>query len=198
MMTPRNAGRPVRSLLRYLPIAVVLTVTACDDPFGPQLWNADPVSVTLYSASRPEYVGMVSALDLAAEPVAAVSIEAPGASGNWDMILIDMDGGLAFAPAGALEGFTSRARIAVIENQSFIEVTEAPRDTAAYTINPVPLRTDVVYVVRSRSSNCGFSAGVRYAKIQPVEVDVVSGIFRFAVVRNPYCEDRSLVPPPPA
>jgi hypothetical protein len=196
MMTPRNAGRPVRSLLRYFPIVAILAVTACDDPFGPQLWNAEPVAVTLYSASRAEYVGMVSALDLAADPVAAVAIEAPGASGNWDMVLIDTDGGLSFAPAGALPGFTSRARIAVIENQSFIQVTEAPRDTAAYTINPVRLRTDVVYVIRSRSANCGFSAGVRYAKVQPIEVDVVRGIFRFAVVRNPYCEDRSLVPPP--
>jgi hypothetical protein len=74
-------------------------------------------------------------------------------------------------------------------------VTEAPRDTAAYSQSPVQLRTDVVYVLRSRRAPCGFTSGHRYAKMQPIELDHARGIYRFAVVRNPYCDDRALVPP---
>jgi hypothetical protein len=182
-------------ILRTIPLAAVFTLAACSDPFGPQPWVANPVEITLYSASRADYIGLVSALDLGTDPVTAVSIEALGATGQWDMVLVERDGALALAPAGSFEGMTSRAAIATIHNQAFIDVVEAPRDTAAYTQEPVQLRTDVIYVIRSRSVQCGFSAGHRYAKMQPIELDQARGIYRFAVVRNPYCDDRALVPP---
>jgi hypothetical protein len=178
-----------------IPLAAVFALAACSDPWGPQPWAAIPVEITLYSASRPEYVGLVSALDLGSEPTSGVAIEAPGATGQWDVVLVEQNGVLSLAPAGWFEGMTSRAAIATIENRAFIDVTEAPRDTAAYSRAPVQLRTDVVYVLRSRRVQCGFTAGHRYAKMQPIEVDQARGIFRFAVVRNPYCDDRALVPP---
>jgi hypothetical protein len=195
MMRTKNAGRTVRRSRQWLVLAVVLAVTACDDPFGPQLWDGTPVAMTLYSASRAEYTGLVSALDLVAQPVSAVSIEAPGALGNWDVVLLDGPDGLVLATSTAFEGAPAGGRIAMLPNRTFLEVTEAPSDTAAYSAGPVPLRTDAVYVIRSRRASCGFSSGVRYAKVQPIEVDRARGIFRFAVSRNPYCEDRSLVPP---
>jgi hypothetical protein len=194
MTISRMTGRTLRSL-RILPLAAVFMLAACDDPFGPQLWNANPRELTLYSASRVEYTGMVSALDLASDPVAAIAIEAPGATGNWDVVLVDQGGTLALAPAGYFSGVSARSAIATIQNRAFIDVTEAPRDTAAYSQAPVPLRTDVVYVIRSRRAACGFTAGYRYAKVQPIEIDQQRGIFRFAIVRNPYCDDRALVPP---
>jgi hypothetical protein len=177
-----------------IPLAAVM-LTACSDPWGPQPWSANPIDITLYSASRPEYVGLVSALDLASEPVMAVSIEAPGATGQWDMVLVEQNGVLSLAPAGWFEGLTSRAAIATVQDRAFIDVTEAPRDTAAYSQAPVQLRTDVIYVLRSRRGQCGFTTGHRYAKMQPIELDQARGIYRFAVVRNPYCDDRALVPP---
>jgi hypothetical protein len=189
-------GRAVNRQLRLVAVAAVVVVAACDDPFGPQPWNPTPETLTLYSASRAEYTGLVSALDLASDPVSVVAIEAPGATGQWDVVLVDGPGGLALAPVGLFSAGTSRAAIAVIENRAFIDVDEAPRDEAAYSQEPVPLRANVVYVIRSRRSSCGFTTGVRYAKMQPVEIDQERGIYRFAVVRNPFCDDRALVPPP--
>jgi hypothetical protein len=192
----RKPGFSVRRQYSWIPLVAVLTAAACDDPFGPQLWDATPASMTLYSASRAEYVGLVSAVDVVSQPVSPVAIEAPGATGNWDFVLLDGPDGLMFSSSSeAFEGAPTGARIAVITNTSFLDVTEAPSDTAAYSRGPVPLRTDVVYVIRSRRAGCGFTSGVRYAKLQPIEVDPVAGTFRFAIVRNPYCEVRSLVPP---
>jgi hypothetical protein len=189
-------GRSVHRLLRLLTVAAVFVLAACDDPFGPQPWNPNPVEITLYSASRPAYIGLVSALDLVAEPVSAVPIEAPGATGQWDVVLVDLPGGgLALAPADALGGAPQRVGIAVIENRSFIEITEAPRESEAYSEEPVALRAGVVYVIRSRRGQCGFMTGHRYAKMQPIEIDAERGIYRFAVLRNPFCDDRALVPP---
>jgi hypothetical protein len=85
--------------------------------------------------------------------------------------------------------------MAVLEGRDFLELREAPRDTALYTAGPVPLRTGVVYVVRSRRAQCGFSTGQRYAKMMAAEVDVERGTAQLAIVRNPFCDDRALVPP---
>lgn len=191
----KHMDRAVRRFTRMLPV-LALAAAACGDPYGPQPWNPLPQSVTVFSASRAEYVGLVSAIDLVNEPVRAISIEAPGATGNWDFVLMDgPNNTLQLVPAAAFEGITSRARIAVIENRDFLDIREAPRDTALYTAAPVTLRTGVVYVVRSRRGVCGFTTGVRYAKMQPVEIDPARGVFRAAIVRNPFCDDRSLVPP---
>ncbi|HSJ24995.1 MAG TPA: hypothetical protein VK929_10025 [Longimicrobiales bacterium] len=183
-------------LLRYIPLAAVLVLAACDDPFGPQPWNPNPVEITLYSASRPAYIGLVSALDLATDPVGTIAIEAPGATGQWDVVLVDGPGGLSLAPASSFEGLSSMAAIATLEGQAFIDVEEAPRESAAYSTEPVLLRTDVIYIIRSRRAPCGFTTGPRYAKVQPIEIDEEQGIFRFAILRNPFCDDRALVPPP--
>jgi hypothetical protein len=191
----QGTGRAVNRFRRVL-LLVVLFAAGCSDPFGPRFWNATPQSVTVFSASRPEYVGLVSAVDVANDPIQAISIEAPGATGNWDFVLVDRaGGGLALVPAGALDGVTSRARIAVIEGAAFLDIREAPRDTALYSADAVALRPGVVYVIRTRRAACGFGSGSFYAKMQPLEIDEARGVFRAAIVRNPICDDRSLVPP---
>jgi hypothetical protein len=190
-----HSGRAVHRLLRLIPLLAL--VAACDDPYGPRFWSGVPETLTLYSVTRVEYTGMVSAVDLAVDPVGAVPIEAPGATGNWDFMLADrQDGpGLVMVPAVEIAGFTSRARIAVLRGVNFLDVVEAPRDTAAYSAAPVPLEEGVVYVVRSRRATCGFTSGHRYAKMLPVEIDAERGVARLAIVRNPYCDDRALIPP---
>jgi len=185
----------LQKLKRYIPVLVVL-LAACDDPFGPGSWIAVQDTLTMYSASRAQYVGMGSAVDAVSDPVAVLPIEVPGATGNWDFALIEDANGLQLAPAGSFTGLEdNRARIAVLEGQSFATLEEAPSDTSRYSAAPVRARTGVVYVLRTRKGGCGLSTGYRYAKMQAVEVDAARGIFRFYITRNPYCDDRSLVPP---
>jgi hypothetical protein len=182
----------VKKLL--LAICVPL-VAACDDGLGPQFWDATPDTVLILSSSRPEYIGLVSAVDVTASPVTPLPIEAAGVTGQWDFMLADQGDGMVLLPASVVPAIGSRARIAVLLNQNFDDVREAPRDTVDFSASAVPLRPDAVYVVRSRLANCGFSNGYRYAKLKPVEINVPRGLFRFAIVRNPFCDDRSFVPP---
>ena len=205
-MTNRITGRIVHRLKRLIPLAVLI-VAACDDPFGPAVWDATPDTLTLFSASRPEYIGLVSAVDIANIPVVvALPIEAPGLTGNWDFVLTDSNGGLALVPASAFAGLESRARIGVLPDRTLEEVTQAPRDSTAsawpplsapYSVEAVPLVAGDVYIVRSRRASCGggLSSGYRYAKLRPVEINVAAGTYRFEIVRNPYCDNRSFVPP---
>jgi hypothetical protein len=190
-------GRLVHRLRRLIPL-VVLVVAACDDPFGPALWDATPDTVVLFSASRAEFIGRPSAVDITSIPVAALPIESPSITGNWDIALTDLNGGLALVPASAFAGLESRARIGVLPNRTLEAVEEAPRDTTAYSAAAVPLQAGNVYIVRSRRASCGgLSSGYRYAKLRPVEIDVAAGTYRFEIVRNPYCDNRSFVPPEP-
>jgi hypothetical protein len=168
---------------------------ACGDGLGPRFWDATPDTLVIHSASRNEYVGLASAVDIAADPVTPLPIEVPGLTGNWDFALADQGGVLALLPAAAVPGTESRARVGRLQGNDFDALEEAPRDTTLYSASAVPLSDDATYVIRSRRSDCGFSSGYRYAKLKPVEIDVVRGRLRFAVVRNPFCDDRSFVPP---
>ncbi|HSJ09609.1 MAG TPA: hypothetical protein VK928_06825 [Longimicrobiales bacterium] len=183
------------SLKRALPLLVLLA-GACDDGLQPNTWNATPDTLVLYSASRPEYVNLGSGLDITSEPVTTVPLEAPGVTGNWDFALLDVNGGLALVPAITIAPVTgSRARLLVVNGASLESVDEAPSDSTRYTAQALTLQTGAVYVLRSRRASCGYTAGSKYAKLQPVDVDVARGVVRFAIVRNPYCDIRSLVPP---
>ena len=182
-------------MIKRLLFACLPLLAACDDGLGPSFWSDLPDTLVIHSASRVEYVGLVSAVDITADPVTPLPLEVPGLTNNWDFVLLDQGGSLVLAPSTVVPGATSRARIATILNQTLESITEAPRDTALFSAAPVQLRPDAVYIIRSRRSSCGFSTGVRYAKLKPVEINVPRGTLRFAVVRNPYCDDRALVPP---
>jgi hypothetical protein len=194
-MNHRMMGGLVHRLRRLVPL-VVLMVAACDDPYGPARWNATPDTLLVYSASRAEYLGRASALDITQLPVAALPLEAPGVTGNWDIALTDADGGLALVPASAFAGLESRSRIGVVPSSLLEDVTQAPRDSASYTVEPVPVRAGDVYIVRSRRATCGgFSSGYRYGKLRPIAIDEAAGTLRFEIVVNPFCDNRSFVPP---
>jgi hypothetical protein len=63
-------------------------------------------------------------------------------------------------------------------------------------VEPLPLVAGDVYIVRSRRASCGgASGGYRYAKLRAVEINVVAGTYTFEIVRNPYCDNRSFIPP---
>jgi hypothetical protein len=179
-----------RVIFLFLPV-----LGACGDGLGPRFWDATPDTLLIHSASRSEYVGLASAVDVTADPVTPLPIEVPGLTGNWDFALADASGVLVLLPASVIPGTESRARVGLLQGVDFDTLEEAPRDTAQFSASAVPLSSDGVYVIRSRRANCGFSAGYRYAKLKPVEIDVQGGRLRFAIVRNPYCDDRSFVPP---
>ena len=175
----------------------VLTLSACDDPFGPRTWSVVPDTLEVWSVSRPELQGLASALDLAGEPPLGLAIEAEGAIGAWDVALIDVGGGLALVPASYFPGHaSSRAGIAVVTGTSFAELRRAPTDSAQFSREPVPLTADGVYVVRTRVAVCsdGSGTGVHYAKLRPIEIDVTAGRLRLETVNNPFCGDRALIP----
>ena len=183
-------------MIRRLFFCFLLPVLgACNDGLGPRFWNATPDTLLIHSATRGEYVGLASAVDVAADPVTPLPIEVPGLTGSWDFALAEQDGGLVLLPAAVIPGTGSRARVALLEGRDFDALEEAPRDTALFSATAVPVRSDAVYVIRSRRTSCGFTTGYRYAKVKPVEIDLAGGRLRFAVVRNPYCDDRSFVPP---
>lgn len=186
--------RAVHRIKQFLPL-IAVALGACGDSTGPAFWDATPVVLLLYSASVPEYIGYRSALDVVSSPVQAVPIETAGATGQWDVALVHDGGSLALVAASGFEGLSSRAAVAEIEGAVFADVDRAPSDTAAYSTEPVPLRSNAVYIIRSRRGSCGFTSGYRYAKLQPLSIDVAAGTFRFSIVRNPYCDDRSFVPP---
>ena len=179
---------------RFLLVAAVLATTACEDPFASLDWDPAPVQLMLFSASRPEYVGRLSAFDLAGVPPRAVAIETEAGAGTWDVLLIDSEGGLALAPPAIFPGVESEAGVAVILNRPFDDVVEAPSGDEAYSLTPVMLRLDAVYVLRSRPVRCSTNTGPVYAKIRPVAINVAEGSFTFDYVENPNCGDRDLVP----
>lgn len=194
-MNYRMTGGLVHRLKRLVPLAVLI-VAACDDPYGPARWNADPDTLLVFSASRDIHIGRASAVDITSLPVAVLPLEAPGVTGNWDIALVDVGGGLALAPAASFQGLESRARIGVLRDRVLDDVKEAPRDTSAFTAEPIALRAGDVYLVRSRRASCGgVSSGYRYAKLRPVTIDETAGTLRFEIVVNPYCDNRSFVPP---
>lgn len=175
-------------------MAAVLSPAACDDDFGLGRWSAVPDTSVIYSASRPEFIRMPSAYDIVAP--ARVAIEGGGATGNWDFALLERAGEFVLAPERVLTGSDSRAGIARTNATTLESVREAPGDTASYSREPVAIQQGAIYIVRSRRASCfTFGAGVYYAKLHALEVDAAAGTFRFAVVRNPNCNDRALVPP---
>lgn len=168
-------------------------LAACETGLEPEPWDDKPVNVSLYSASIADEIGLPSAYDVVS--LVTVKLETPGSTGAFDIVLATEGNQLVLIPAGALQGQNSRAGIATITGQTFESLLKAPSDTAAYASTAVPIQAGGVYVVRTRRFSCSFSTAVNYAKLKVVAVDVPSGVASFSVVRNPYCNDRSFVPP---
>jgi hypothetical protein len=175
-----------------LALAGITTVAACDDGLGPEFWIDTPVTITVYSLARSELRGLPSAIDVfELEPR---RVDVAGMTGFWDVAFSEENGQFVLLPPSWFPGVSSVAGIAVIEDQSFDEVIRAPGDSAAYSItDPVPVRTDVVYVFRS--GRRVLSSCVWYAKAMAVALDEEAGRLEMEIVRNPLCGDRYLVPP---
>lgn len=180
-------------LLASAAAALVLggTTVACgDDPFQ-ITWISTPDTALLYSLARPE-LGLPTAFDFLDR--ARFAVESAGSTDNWDVAVDTRDGVLVLIPPGAV-GINNEARITVIEDVGFDDVTEAPADTTLYTATePLTLALGNVYVVRTREQSSRFGVCMFYAKMEPLTLDGDLQSVTFMYDNNPRCEDRSLSP----
>ncbi len=196
-MTSTHTSRLPRRSCGRLAVALLgagsLGAAGCgSDPFTYK-WVAQQDTVLLYSLARPE-INLYSGFNF--NQRTRVRIEAASSTGLWDVAVDTRDGKIVLLPPGAL-GVTSRAGIAVMEGQSYDDVTSAPADTSLYvTAEPVPVSEGNVYVVRTgRSVGSYGTYCVYYAKLAPLLIDPDGGTLTFAFDASPVCNDRSLVPP---
>lgn len=181
----------LRGLLIACAALPVFTLVACgDDPFRLD-WESAPDTVLLYSLARPE-LNLPSAFNLNTRRT--VQIEAPGATGAWDIAVDTEEGGLVLLTPNAL-GVESRAAITTITDRSFEEIRRAPADTAAY-VDSVPVELGPVYVIQTDESVGGFGTRcVYYAKLEALDIDTELGTLLFRYDSNPVCNSRDLIPP---
>jgi hypothetical protein len=190
----KSAVRIMRFLVGVVLASATLSAMACGDNLGVQFWDPTPDSTVIYSLSRPEYIGHPSAYDFVS--LRRVVIEAAGETGNWDLALAEDAGTFKLYPSGTFAGITSRAGIATTTAATLEELTRAPGDTAAYSREPVAIKVGTIYAVRSRTSSCsGYGSGTYYGKFEVLSIDAASGLVQLAAVRNPYCNNRDLIPP---
>lgn len=177
---------------RWVALALALCVAGCgDDPFIIR-WEVNPDTASLFSLSVPD-LDLPSAYNFPQRT--AVRVERVGASTQFDLALDTRGGELVFLPPGAL-GIESRARIAELPGLSFQELKVAPSDTLLYSADdPIPVRLNSSYVVRSDPRSGGVQSCSYFAKLEPLAVDPAAGSVRFQFDVSPVCNDRGLVPP---
>ena len=183
--------------MRWLRLGVsglaLVVGTACDDGFGPQVWSDTPDTLTIYSITRPELLGRASGVDVAS--LRLVVLESAGGTAAWDFALAEEEGGFVLLPQAAVPGLDSRAGIVAVSETTLDDVVQAPEDADAFLQTGIDVEIGQVYVVRSRRVQCELGTGVYYGKMKALALDAPSGTFRFEIVRNPYCNNRSLIPP---
>lgn len=180
-------------VFRALLLGAAVIPAACDDGIGPAVWDPTPDTTLIYSLSRPDLIGQPSAYDFVR--LRRLAIEAPGETGSWDIVLAEQNGAFVVIPSSWFPGLSSRSGVGRSTDTDLESVTRAPGDSAFYRREPVPLAQGAVYVVRTRTDQCyPFGVGATYAKFQVVSMDAAAGAVRLAAVRNPYCNNRDLIP----
>jgi len=146
----------------------------------------------LYALSRPE-PNLLSAFDFYNR--IPKRLEAVTTGDLWDLTTDVQEGQFVWLPPGSL-GISSDAAVATLEGESFESAARAPSDTARYVKDePIPIRSDRIYVIRTRRLQGGFSACNYYGKMEALEMDPVAGTIRFQFDVNGICNDLALIPP---
>lgn len=169
-----------------------MVLAGCNDTFQPT-WTTFVDTAVLFTLARPE-LNLPTAFSFNGRR--SYRVEAPGATGNWDIALDTEDGALVLLPPGAL-GISSRAGIAALPGVTFEAADEAPTDSTAYvTKDPVTVTLGSVYAVRTGEVPGSFGGTcVYYGKMEPLEMDVELGTLTFLYDSNPLCNDNRLIPP---
>jgi hypothetical protein len=191
-ISERRGGALRRLRLAALGLALLFG-SACDDGFGPRVWADTPDTLTIYSITRPELLGRASGVDLVS--LRLVVLEAALETGSWDFALAEQDGEFVILPQSVVPGLESRAGIAPVSETTLDQVLEAPAEADLFQQEALEIEIGQVYVLRSRRTSCELGSGVYYGKMKALALDEASGTFKLEIVRNPYCNDRSLIPP---
>lgn len=194
-MKGRNLRRTeAGAWLGVVALVGVVFAAGCRNSLGPNTWLAIPDTTTLYSLSRPEYVGKPSAYDFTSSGGGGVVVEAPGYTNQWDIAIVDGANGLELAPAGTFEGISATPALTRITTpgDTFDNLADAPSDEKLYTDSTrLPAVEGGLYVVRTRQvSSC-----VYYAKFELLSVDQQAGTVELVAAGDPYCNDRHLISP---
>ena len=192
---PLSIPRRLQSAsVRLLSLALLgVLLSACgDDPFVLR-WQQNPREATLFSLDRPE-LNRPQAFDMLQGR--RIIVQSAQEDGRWDFAVDRQNGEMVFLPPRTL-GVVSAAALAPFPNVSFDELRDAPADTAAYiSREPIPIRTGILYVVRTHQQPGAFGQFCfYYGKLEPLEVNPETGTVRFLFDTNPDCNNRSLVPP---
>ncbi|MDX1675004.1 MAG: hypothetical protein R3314_09440 [Longimicrobiales bacterium] len=178
-------------VLGILALATVVPLSTACEGFDFQ-WVPVVDTVAIFSLARPEFTDQPAAFDFYNRTRVVVERPLGGDPFVFDMALTELDGEMVLLPAGLFETFAINPGLAIDSSgTTFDELAEAPRD-GYVTEEPVPVRTDVVYTVRTRRDGSGCS---RYGKFEILEVHAVEGWILFRQVRNNLCNDRELIPP---
>lgn len=110
---------------------------------------------------------------------------------QWDVALRSTAAGLVFRPFVPVASALAGAEIAV-STRSFDDLDKAPRGTATYTREPVPVTANGVYLLRSRQFTSSGVLCVKYAKMRVLELNAALQTVRVAVVINEGCDDERL------
>lgn len=195
MRTSRSSrSRPVRAALVAGSVFTVAALGACEeDPFGFNDWTLAPDTAFLYSLARPE-LNLPSGFNLNTRQ--RIRVEAAGSTGAWDFLVNTEDGEIVLVTPTAV-GLDTRAAIAPIDDETFESIRVAPGDTAVYVRDePVTMELGHLYVIRTNVQTGQFGQRcIYYGKLEPVEIDVMGGTFRFRYDSSPICNSRDLVPP---
>lgn len=169
-------------------VACIVAGGCGDSPYEIE-WSTGADTVVLYSITHP-VLNLANAFDFV--DVTPVLVEAPGATGNWDVAVGGDEDGLTLLPPRSL-GIGEDVGIAVLP-QLLEEVTMAPEDSTAYQwAEPVPLSTGTTYVIRTRQAYDNYgSLCVFFAKMEPLSIDLANLRVRFIYGANPNCGDRRL------
>lgn len=189
-MTPT----PTSSFIRCAAVLMVTAAAAgCGDSLGPGNWDATVDTIALYAVERPDLQGLPDAYDFVNDRLRV--LEDIGSGTEWDIALSDAgSGAFDLLTPGTIVGQEPSAGIALVADKTFEEIDRAPRDTARYqTTEPVALVSGTVYVIRSRVD--ARSGCERFSKMELVDTDPARGVARLRFTRNPFCDDRALVPP---
>lgn len=191
-------NQPLSYGFRRLPIVAVYVasitgLSGCGENIFEQKWTVARVdTVLIYSLARPE-LNLPTGFDFVNR--LTVEIQAPGATGTWDLLLDTQDGQLVFLPPGALE-IISEVMFLAMPDMAFDDVIEAPQDSTLYTKDqPLPVEMSSVYVLRTHAAPGRFGLVCSYyGKLQPVLIEPVLGTVAFEYDVSTLCDDRGLIP----
>ena len=196
--SPRGAGRSWRDpavrlsllgLVLVLPLAGALSACEGNSLFGEPRVRADTVSL----AAPTSATTLPTAIDLVPAglggPLEAFP-ETPADADRYDFTVRQVGGQLVLRPFVPLGG-GGGAEIGR-STRDFDLLRKAPRSSADYGEEAVPLVLNGTYIMRSRPWSNGYQRCQTYAKAKVTALDVAAQTVSLAVVLNENCDDERL------